>query len=237
MRISCQPCGDAFSISDDKVPDRPFVISCPKCRQKLRIDPRQATDSATGVALSPEGKAAATQQPAASSAQPISPENTPSFRLTDAELAGELPVLRPAEKELLARVVPVAFIVDLDHAGDIDVANLNRLGFRDVQHFPSVEAAAELFDQVLPGLLLIRAGKAAVPFPALEPIIQMPMEARRQVFVTVAANNVRSLDGSVAFLMQVDALVQSNDLPHLAPLLRRALLHHVQLYRHWHDEG
>ena len=37
----------------------------------------------------------------------------------------------------------------------------------------------------------------------------------------------------VAFLLQVNCLINASDLEQLPVLLRRALLHHLRLYRHW----
>jgi hypothetical protein len=84
---------------------------------------------------------------------------------------------------------------------------------------------------------LIWMDKAAPPpCKPLEPLHKLPMDVRRRTFIVLMADNVRSLDGQVAFYLQVNCLVNSQEIPRLPSLLRRALLHHLRLYRAWDEE-
>ena len=39
MEVTCTHCGHLARLPTDKVPDRPFAFGCPKCKQKVRVDP------------------------------------------------------------------------------------------------------------------------------------------------------------------------------------------------------
>ena len=65
----------------------------------------------------------------------------------------------------------------------------------------------------------------------------IPYPVRRRIFVALTASNVATLDGMVAFMLQVNCLIKSSDLPRLPYYLRRAVLHHLRLYQHWEMEA
>ena len=84
------------------------------------------------------------------------------------------------------------------------------------------------------GILLIRMGKASPPpCEPLQPLERLSYDVRRRTFVVMMADNVRSLDGQLAFYLQVNCLIATQDCTRLAALVRRALLHHLRLYRYW----
>lgn len=204
MRVDCEHCGKALQVPDDKVPDGAFTLTCPGCREKIRVDP--APETATSA--------------------------------HDVEHDGELRSLRGHEVELLDSLSPVAFVAHLEggEGGDHSALNaqLKTLGMKEIRHFGDLAQACERAEEAEAGILLVRMTKApAPPCEPLEPIYKLPFKARRRTFVALVADNVRTLDGQVAFYLQVNCLVHGSELPRLAVPLRRALLHDLRLYRHW----
>ncbi len=217
MRVTCQHCGKALSISDDKAPPRPFQLTCPGCQQRFVV----AADRVAADRVETE------------SDPPAAPEAP-----APAESA-ELPKLRRADRELLASMVPEAFIVDLGQSPLSSLAgDLERLGMESVRHFTSLEEALEVLADTGAGILVIRMDRAsAPPCEPLEPLESLGYAERRRIFVVLVADNVKSLDGQVAFFLQVNCLVNSRDAPRFGNLVRRALLHDLRLYRHWPAES
>ena len=205
MRITCPNCSKALTVPDEKAPPRPFHLTCPACQKRFEVGATPAGKPATGEI--PVGRRA--------------------FDLP--------PKLTPAEKELLDSVDPTAYVVEL---ADTGVAGLNtglaQLGMRDVRRFETLDEAVDALLETEAGILLIRMEKASrPPCKPLEALERLSYALRRRTFVVLMAENVRSLDGQLAFYLQVNCLVATQDADRLAAIVRRALLHHLRLYRHW----
>ncbi len=203
MRVTCQHCGKALNIAADKAPPRPFQLTCPGCQKKFVV-------AADRVAAD-----RAETAPAAGS--------------------DEMPRLRRADRELLGSIVPEAYLVDLGTAPIAGLAaGLERIGMEEVRRFDSLDNALDALADSGAGILVIRMDKASTPPCApLEPLERLSYAERRRTFVVLVANNVKSLDGQVAFFLQVNCLINAQDAGRFSALVRRALLHHLRLYRHW----
>jgi predicted Zn finger-like uncharacterized protein len=70
MIIQCQSCAARFFLPEEKVPDHPLKVRCPKCRAVFVLEPRPAAVPAGVGAGAPSKKA---PRPAASAA-PVAPE-------------------------------------------------------------------------------------------------------------------------------------------------------------------
>lgn len=214
MRFTCSSCGKPIVVADEKVPAKPFTVSCPACKTRQTLQP---------------------PTPAATPAVPAAPPAAPVAARSKAPATEELPALRDADSALLAALEREAYLVELSsRPDDAAVAALKSLGTDRVQRFENVEAAIQAHAETPAGILLIRFDKlSAPPVAELAPLATIPPNIRRHTFVAVEAENVRSLDGQVAFLLQVNCLLASGDAAQMPLLLRRAVLHHLRLYRHW----
>ncbi len=147
---------------------------------------------------------------------------------------GEMPKLRRADRELLSGIIPGAFVVNLGQPIARLETELERIGMEEVRSFTSLEEALDVLSDSGAGILVIRMGKAsAPPCEPLEPLDSLSYAERRKTFVVLVADNVKSLDGQIAFFLQVNCLINTRDAGRFGGLVRRALLHHLRLYRHW----
>ena len=235
MLVLCDACGKALNIPDEKVPaGRRFAFSCPACQHKIKVDPEGNSggngneESSFSFADGEPGGAAPTSEPASTAAAPAEPSDAAASR------GPTLPSLRPAERELLLRLPPTALVVDHEIAADPTVqGDLETLGFHEIRSV-DLAAAAELAAESEIGMIVVRVPKAsAPPFEPLTPVVRLAPEVRRRTFVALVAENVQSLDGQVAFLLQVNCLLAHRDRPRHLEMLRRALLHDLKLYQHW----
>ncbi len=213
MRVTCQHCSKVLQIPDEKAPPVPFQLTCPGCKQAFVV----AGESPGAVPAPADSAAASAAAPAA------------------APDGGEMPALRPAERELLSSMVPEAYVVDLGQSPLRSLKpDLESLGMQEVRSFGSLEEAIEMLSDTGAGILIIRIDKASAPPCApLEPLEKLSFAERRRTFVVLVAENVKSLDGQVAFYLQVNCLIQTRDLDRFDMMVRRALLYHLRLYRHW----
>ena len=65
----------------------------------------------------------------------------------------------------------------------------------------------------------------------LKALNMMAMSVRRYVFVALLAPDAKTLDNATAFARSVNAVVNTNDVGQLAPLLRRAVADNDAFYR------
>ncbi len=250
MLVVCEHCSKPLNLPDEKVPDRPFTMTCPACKGKLHIDPTAVAGESLGDetrAVFPEAAAPAwpaapagpTATPAtapraepnwASPARPRSPHDTGSMtRLT---------AISPADQLLLEHFPPVALVANLEMPPAPELTELLQMvGMEEVRHFTSLAEACEEALEADVGVLLVRVDKAAPPpFEALGLVYKIPAEIRRRLFVALFAENVRSLDGQAAFFLQVNCVLSSQEMESFPLKLRRALLHHLRHYRFWGAE-
>jgi len=247
MEITCTHCGKALRVPDEKVPDGPFALTCPSCKKRFKVDPSEQQDPGSGDDMSfaglgdDDGDSSRVTPPPdlagdlGSAAAPAQSTTTTTTGSIGAGGFRPMRSLQPAEKLLLDQLSPVGGIVDITggEAGIIEKA-LDLVGMHEVHRYESIEAAAAGMTDIEVGVLVLRVEKAsAPPFELLQPIHALPMALRRRTVVALIADNVRSHDGQVAFFLQVNCTISSKDLVKLPDLLRRAMLHHLQLYRHW----
>lgn len=266
MRIVCDLCQTPLNVPDGKIPDRPFTMTCPVCKGRFHVDPAalgaapppswNGGDDTVDAGLSrhpPAGSSAPPQAAFAPSPQAApSPALAPNASHAISELSGpirqrsphdtgsltRITPLPPAEQKLLDRVTPVAFVVCLDGRPMPEITEqLQLIGLDEVRHFTDLQEACEEAMETEIGVLVIKMEKAAPPpCEPLTPVHRLPAETRRRTFTALIAENVRSLDGQVAFFLQVNCVLSSTELESLPVKLRRALLHHQKAYRYWAAE-
>ncbi len=259
MRVTCEHCGKQLNLPDDKVPDRPFTMTCPACKGRLHIDPTAAghdpgdetrslaPEAASWLAPSPPPQfgapapATPSVAPAAATAEPVWSPSGAAARYRSPHDTGSLKrltPLSPAEQALLEHFPPTAVVVSLGLPPAPELTELlQAIGMEEVRHFTELQEACDEVMETEVGILLLRVDKAAPPpFEALRPVYRLPAELKRRVFIALLADNVRSLDGQAAFYLQVNCVLSSQEMESFPGKLRRAVLHHLRLYRYWSAE-
>lgn len=242
MRVVCEHCGKPLNLPDDRIPDRPFTVACPACKGKLHIDPAAYEDpgDATRAVVpeaAPNWPAAAPATPAAA-AEPVFGTSSRSRSPHDTGSLTRITPLTPADQALLEHFPPVALVASIGLPPAPELTDLLRaIGMEEVRHYTDLQEACQEALEADVGILLLRVDKAAPPpFEALTPVYKIPAEIRRRVFIALLAENVRSLDGQAAFYLQVNCVLSSQEMDSFPIKLRRALLHHLRLYRYWTGE-
>ncbi len=245
MQIVCSHCSKRFQIPPEKVPARRFSFPCPKCGQKIKVDPVRTeqlevselrppapsgpVEIALDAARTAEAPAvAATIDEPLAPAEPLPPVSPIASGL-------HLPA---ADRTLLSTFSTTALVVNLEGTPEAEIhRGLRGIGMQEIHEMFDLETALESLQTYEAGIVLVRMGKAPPPpCEPLAPLHRLSPDLRRRIFVALLADNVSSLNGQVAFLLQVDCLISSQDLPRLSQLLLRALLHQLRLYRHWNHD-
>ena len=208
MIITCNHCNRQMTLPDEKVPATPFALTCPGCKGRIQVDPRQTE-------VEPE-----TLAQSAVSFEPLT-------RLRDYEKT-------LMNRLFPAGIVANLSSGPADHLMEA----LRFVGMEEVELETDLETVAEALQEAQVSILLIALDKAtAPPCEPLKPIQSLPLEVRRRTFVALAAPNVRSLDGQTAFYLQMNCLLSSGELPKIPKHIQRALLYHLRHYRYWNPEA
>lgn len=105
------------------------------------------------------------------------------------------------------------------------------LGFQPI-HFPAVVAARDFFVQEHPPVVFLSPAQLTQPpLEELQPIISVSPADRRKGFFILVAENLKTFDGTTAFLYGVNLVVASRDLGAIRRLYGEAEAHHQKMYQ------
>ena len=212
-------CVTRIQIPDDKVPDRPFKVRCPKCGTTISL-PGRGTDAAEAVA--PEA-----------APEPTPPPPAPGFEAVPAAMPS---AAAAARQERLAESHNDALVALAGPAGPHLQQALVRLGF-NVDTVEDAEEGARLLEQ---GVYEVAVTSHATAEPGRAETLQqrmmrMPLDVRRRVFVILVGDEFRSGDGSQAWAAQADLVVNPADAARIETLVRTTMSERKRLYQPFLD--
>lgn len=241
MIIVCSKCATRLQIDDEKSPNRPFNIRCPKCSSTISSGPSSpATEqSALAVGGSPSTDHPRFEQSAArvyEPATPAAPANDETVRMLFDLLSKstsrntENPNARPAwdkRKALVCTSEPYRDVVarKLSEVGcQVFVADDTRQAVETMR--------ANKMDVVLLEPQFDTAEQGSV-FVIREINVLRPPQRRRLFFVLLTPS-LRTMDAHAAFLNNVNAVVNVTDIEELSRVMDVALREYNELYREFY---
>ena len=245
MIIVCPKCSTRLQIDDEKSPNRPFNVRCPKCSATVSSGPTSpATEqSALAVGGSPatdhprfEQSTARAFEPPTSGAPGATPANDETVRmLFDLLSKGtspstENPNARPTwdkRKALVCTSEPYRELVahKLSEVGcQVFVAEDTRQAVETMR--------ANKMDVVVLEPQFDPAEQGSV-FVVREINVLRPPQRRRLFFVLLTPS-LRTMDAHAAFLNNVNAVVNLADIEELSRIMEVALREYNELYREFY---
>ncbi|MGQ4810497.1 hypothetical protein NKDENANG_03968 [Candidatus Entotheonellaceae bacterium PAL068K] len=217
MQIVCPSCSKRLQIPDEKLPtDRQVRLVCPSCQERFTFDPHVtpvSVDAPTGVAPEPLPQAPA----GPATARSLPPTPAPSIDITDAG---------PAPRALVC----------LGHASHRQACQemLPSLGYQTV-HVMShqAEALAYLSAVAYEFCLLETTFDGSTPevHPVLAGVLELPMDRRRYMLVTLCLPDATAADDRVAYSHAVNLVLNPVDIPKCHRTLELYLAENKRLYR------
>jgi hypothetical protein len=108
------------------------------------------------------------------------------------------------------------------------------IGFQPV-FFPTAEAARDFYVQEYPPVVFLNPAQLTrPPLADFQAITALSASDRRRAFYILVADGLKTFDGTVAFLYDVNLVVAAKDLPSLRRIYRDAEEHHQKLYKAFH---
>ena len=204
--VPCPYCTQASRLDLSKLPDQPTYFPCPHCKEKV-----------------PVHKSELMQQ----QAPPAVPE-----------LSGELPETPAAENEKrFGRIpaeasFPAGIVLGDDEAGIALVEEKLAILGGETERMESAEAARlTIIEEQRELCIFVASGTPQLPYAPLAALTGLAPELRRDLFLVLVADGLKTLDGNAAFMYQVNLIVNRQDLEHFGAALHSGLEYHRRLYR------
>ncbi|HKY41909.1 MAG TPA: zinc-ribbon domain-containing protein [Pyrinomonadaceae bacterium] len=243
MILVCQKCSTRLQVDDEKSPQRPFNVRCPKCNNTVSSGPANpATEQgALAVGGSPATEHPRFEQSMARAYEPVAPSepvaNDDAVRmLVDLLSKGngqknDNPMARPSWDKRKALVCTSETYRDViarkltDSGFQIFVAEDTRQAIETMR--------ANKMDVVLLEPQFDPAEQGSV-FVIREINVLRPPQRRRLFFVLLSPS-MRTLDAHAAFLNNVNAVVNTTDIEELPRIMEVALREYNELYREFYS--
>jgi predicted Zn finger-like uncharacterized protein len=232
VQTTCPQCSQGIIIDDAKIPDRPFSIRCPRCKNTVRFPGKGGAPIAGAPSPAPEPAVEPETMP---------PQAAPS-QVTAPPMATAVP--EEVRAQMMAQIRreisfgdaggagrALVFLPDHGQAGTITLT-LTRQGFA-VDTIEDGEEAARLLEQGAYAALATTKTVApqGKPPSLYQRLHRLSPDARRRVFVIVVGDEFKSGDGTQAFSALADLVVSSRDLANFDNLLHATLQERQRLYQ------
>jgi len=247
MIIVCQKCTTRLQIDDEKSPQRPFNVRCPKCNNTVSSGPASpATEqSALAIGGSPStdhprfepSTARAYQPPTASPVVETAATNDDALRMiVDLLSKGngqrvDNPHARPAWDQRKALVCAT------EPNRDVAARKLSESGCQVFVAEDTRQAVETMRANKMDVVLLepqFDPAEQGSAFVTREINVLRPPQRRRLFFVLLSPS-LRTMDAHAAFLSNVNAVVNVADVEELPRIMEVALREYNELYRDFYS--
>ena len=223
MQEPCPHCEYKIVIDDARVPDRAFSVKCPKCKKAVRF-PGKAAAKQEDVAKSP-----------AAAAPPDDPPPAPDQAPTPAAAgAGDLTMPGRPTDASPDDVYAMVALPDVGQAGAVTLT-LTRLGYH-VDTLENWEEGARMLDTAsFDVIVTTHAVSAKGGYSPYQKLTRMPLEFRRKMTVFLVGDDVVTGDGSQAFKLQADMVINSGELATAGMGIREVMFERKRVYQAYFD--
>ena len=242
MILVCQKCSTRLQVDDVKSPQRPFNVRCPKCNSTVSSGPASPATEQSALAV---GGSPATDHPrfepsTARAYESETPSSTVSSddtvrMLVDLLSKGtgqriESPTARPSWDKRKALVCAS------EAYRDVIARKLTESGYQVFVAEDTRQAIETMRSNKMDVVLLepqFDPAEQGSVFVIREINVLRPPQRRRLFFVLLSPS-LRTLDAHAAFLNNVNAIVNVNDIEELQRIMDVALREYNELYREFY---
>lgn len=222
MQANCPSCSQRIIIDDAKIPDRPFKVKCPKCQASVSLPGKEA--------------------PAAAGAppEPIAPAAPPSTAATGSDEMRSQMMAQLRREMSLGEASgsggkALVCLSDRAVAGTLTVS-LTRMGYQ-VDSIDDPEEGARLLEQGI--YSVVATARSATAGPRGENLYQragrLSPEGRRRIFLVLIGDEYKTGDGTQAWTMAADVVVNTRDLSTADVIVRNTVAERARLYQVYLD--
>jgi len=249
MIIVCQNCNCRFRIDDGKVPSGSFTVACPKCQTIVSSTAMPNASESSAMAV---GKSPATSHPRFHRTKPAplfgvdsGASEKPASILAQSSSIGAnelaLSLISLLKPETIDRVSPVrpawsrrrVLVCTASEYSERIAGSLTENGYEVFVAEDTQQAVDRMRESHLDVVILDQSfdpQEQGVAFVTREVQVLRPVQRRRIFFVSLAASK-RTMDTHAAFLQNVNAVVNLNELDELPRILERSIREFNELYK------
>lgn len=203
--VNCKTCGEEVKFDEAKLPKQVVSFSCPSCKAKITFDNRVK-------------------------GQRMTVSNITLKHMKQEELA-DIDQLIKKEKGVGPRA---GLFIENGKLAPLITAGLEELGYVVDETISDENKMIDYVRKETPALLFVEKAKIdGPPSQLVNKLLAVSPNIRRQIFVTLMAENVKSNDGNAAFLFNVNCLISTEDLDHFHHILHEYLAEYQKLYHHF----
>jgi predicted Zn finger-like uncharacterized protein len=232
VQATCPQCSNRITIDDARAPERAFSVKCPKCQTAVRFPGRAAAGTApAATGASPAPAAPAVPSAAAAPAAPAAAPATPSPGVGSEALAQLRREVGASDSSRGATTQVLVAVPDRAVAGALTLP-LTRLG-HTIEMLDTPEEGGRLLEQGVYGIV-ITTQSAAVPGKTemlYQRVTRLNPEARRRIFLILVGDDLKTADGTQAFVLQADFVVHPRDAGSVEPALLNAMAERNRVYQ------
>jgi hypothetical protein len=222
MDIICSKCNKRITIPEDKVPDnKVFTLICPHCRNNISITDRIRD---RGVSHDQDSMRETVSEP---------------HRLTPS-IPQPIPVLQvsiPKEGiDFFDEGDKTALICD-DKNTDLLKITMDKLEYK-ISIAKGVDDALTKLKFTRYDLIILNenfAGCSPTQNPILDYIQPMPMARRREIFVALLGQDLRTMDNMTAFLKSVNVVINIKEIQNIRDILNSSIAANERFYKVFKD--
>lgn len=244
MIIVCQKCSSRLQVDDTKVPTKPFSIKCPKCNSNVEAGTANPAIDQGAISI---GGSPSTEDPRFEHPNPA-----PLFELADgggsagpsgsaeklvellSGLMNQTPTARVSSSNVRPSWDPRKTLVCVpEETRELVARNLAEAGYQVFVANDTTQAVERMRGDQLDVVVLdprfdpVEQGQV---FVSREVNILRPAQ-RRRVFFVLLSPSLRTMDAHAAFLNNVNAIVNLNDLEDLPALIDHRVREFNELYK------
>lgn len=247
MIITCQKCSSRLQVDETKIPPQPFTIRCPKCNSKVESGHPGTEESTTAAGNSPTSENPLLDQPTPAplfelqqDGGMISSGTSATERL--AALLSGLINSQPSAGRGASKVRPAwdprkALVCVPEENRELIARDLTENGYQVFVANDTRQAVDRMRENELDVVILdsrFDPVEQGAIFVTREVNILRPAQRRRLFFVLLSPS-LRTMDAHTAFLNNVNAIINVNELEELPKLLERRIREYNELYREFNS--
>jgi len=222
MDIVCNECQGSFKIPDEKVPKgKVFSIACPKCKNKISVDPR------------PDEPLAAEETLPAFDI----PKSDPGKSILD-EVAGSSYDASDKPFDFVEEGTETALLCESDPAIREKISTaLNNLGYHITESSSARDVLKQMRFHVFDVVILNELFDTRDPDEnnILRYLDRLAMDTRRDMFVVLVTDRFRTNDYMAAFHKSVNLAINLNNIDQIEKILKGGIAENTAFYRVFKD--
>jgi hypothetical protein len=226
-KVTCPNCGKNASVELDKLPNKAVRIACPGCSKPIVLEKSKLMKEDKGEPEAPPAEVENEAPPATDPDLEASLESSAPHEVAQH--------VSPAMQQPLGDDRQAALPAGVVYGDDaLTVTELSSLFTQNgaVLRPVTAEALEVLAHDDLPELVICVAKKLnGPPCELLAPLRSLPPKVRRDVFVVLIADKLKTLDGSAAFFFEVNMVIAKGDLESALKSIGAGIAYQQNLYK------